>query len=470
MSLESAISSLVSRLETVSARLESVERQLSQGGSPSSGGSVQEVSSASVQEYEDLISQYINPYVELSSKIGDDVFEQAQLVLNAVNAQRDFLKIAASSKKPSDSVFANLFKSTSDLCQQVVSLKESKRTSKNSNHLAAVSEGISALSWVGVSPTPGPFVAEMRGSSEFWSNRILKDFKGKDQNHVDWVSLYNNFLKELQAYIKKNHTTGLTWNPKGGDASEAVSEGFSTGAPPPPPGPPPPADDTPSTSSNKSGPDMSGLFSAINKGTDVSKGLKKVTSDMKTKNRDHSEKSSVVHASGPAPKSAPKTESKHSASKPPKLALEGNKWIIEYQKQNRQIVLSDTEPKHTIYIYKCSDSTIQIKGKVNAVTVDDCSKTAVVFENAIASFEVVNCRSVEIQVTGSVPSIAVDKTSGCQIYLSKTALNTEITTSKSSEMNVLLPEGDDMTEIPIPEQYKTTVKNGRLFTEVVQHV
>jgi adenylyl cyclase-associated protein len=68
-----------------------------------------------------------------------------------------------------------------------------------------------------------------------------------------------------------------------------------------------------------------------------------------------------------------------------------------------------------------------------------------------------------------VPSIAIDKTSGCQLYLSNNALQAEITTSKSSEMNVLIPDGGDMVEMPIPEQYKTKVVNKKLVTEIVQH-
>jgi len=159
--------------------------------------------------------------------------------------------------------------------------------------------------------------------------------------------------------------------------------------------------------------------------------------------------------------------------KPPKLTLEGSKWVVEYQVGNKNIVISDTEPKQTCYIYRCSNSTVQIQGKINAITLDDCTKVAVVFENVVASFEAVNCRSIEVQVTGRVPSIAIDKTSGCQIYLGKSALDTEIVTSKSSEMNVLIPSSDpdqDMIEMAIPEQYKTMVKNNKLVTEIVQHV
>jgi len=460
---DSAIQALVGRLEKVTIRLEAVEKQLGEGGAK--GGSVASgPSAASVQEYEDLVNQFIKPFVEQSNKIGDeDVKAQAELVLKAVNAQRDFLQIAANSKKPSDAVFQTLLKPTSDLMGQIVAIKDTKRASKFANNLSTISEGIGALSWVCVSPTPGPHVGDMRGGSEFYSNRLLKDFKGKDQNQVDWVTSFNTFLKELQAFIKKNHTTGLTWNPHGGEASSAPSSSSA------------PAQSAPKPVATKptGGAEPVNILAALSKGTEIQTGLKKVTSDMKTKNRDPSEKSSVV----PATSVKAKTETAHSGKpevqKPPKFALEGNKWAIEYQVGNKNIVIENAESKQTVYIYKCKDSTIQIKGKVNSIAVDDCTKTGVVFENAIASFEVVNSRALEVQILGSVPSFAIDKTSGCQIYLSKDCLGIEIISSKSSEMNVSLPPQnpeDDSVEIAIPEQYRTVVKNNKLVTEVVAHV
>jgi adenylyl cyclase-associated protein len=462
-------------LEAVTARLAVVEKQLAEGGSArgasassSSGGG--EVSSLSVQEYEDLINQYVKPYVDLSSKIGDKaVIEQASLFLSAVNSQRDLLKIAASSKKPTDEQLQKLLQPTAELMQKIVGLKDANRASKFFNNLSTVSEGVQALGWVAVAPTPGPFVGDMRGGSEFYSNRLLKEFKGNNQVQVDWVASFNGFLKELQTFIKKNHTTGLTWNPKGGDASSASvgSESASSSGAPPPPGPPPP----PPVESFTAGPDMSGVFSAISKGEGVTQGLRKVTDDMKSKNR--KDKTSVVPATA-AKSSTPSKATKETApAKPPKFALEGNKWLVEHQVNNRNIVISDTEAKQTCYIFKCNNSTIQIKGKINAITVDDCTKVAVVFDTVVSSFEIVNCRSVEAQVTGKVPSFAIDKTSGVQIYLSKDALDTEIVTSKSSEMNVLLPSAEpdqDLVEIAIPEQYKTVVKNNKLVTEIVHHV
>jgi len=282
----------------------------------------------------------------------------------------------------------------------------------------------------------------------------------------------------LQAYVKQYHTTGLEWNPRGGDASTAQvsssSSSSSSGGPPPPPGPPPPVfspEDDSSSSSSKKSVDTSALFSELAKGTDITKGLKKVTSDQKTKN--WTDKSSVVPASSTIKTSTKSHDNKNQATKPPKLALEGSKWAIENQVGNREIVISETEAKQTCYIFKCSQTTVQVKGKINAIVIDSCSKTAVVFESVVASVDIVNCNSIELQVTGKVPSISVDKTSGCQLYLGKEALATEIYSSKSSEMNVMIPgktENDDLVEIAIPEQYRTVVRDGKLHTECTSHV
>jgi len=303
----------------------------------------------------------------------------------------------------------------------------------------------------------------------------LKEFNGNSQIHVDWVAGFNGFLKELQAYIKKNHTTGLTWNPRGGEASSASvsSSNNNSGGPPGPPPPPPimTAEEVNRGSRpTEKAPDMTGVLASLNKGEGVTSGLKKVTNDMKSKNR--TDKSSVVPATS-AKETSNSNSKKDVATKPAKFALEGNKWVVEWQVNNKNVVISDTEAKHTVYIYKCKGTTIQVKGKVNAITIDDCSKTAVVFENCIASVEVVNSNSIEIQVLGKVPSFAIDKTSGCQLYLSKESLESEIVTSKSSEMNVLIPGATadaDLVEMAIPEQFKTVVKHGKLITDHVAHV
>jgi len=157
-----------------------------------------------------------------------------------------------------------------------------------------------------------------------------------------------------------------------------------------------------------------------------------------------------------APGSAP-------AKKPPVFELDNKKWKVEWQDGNQNLVISDTNPNQTVYVYKCTNSVIQIKGKVNSIILDQCKKCGVVLDSVIGTCEFVNCQSVKAQVNGKVPTISVDKTDGCLLYLNETNLDTQIVTAKSSEMNVAITQADgDLTEYPLPEQYKTEW-NGKQF-------
>ena len=94
-------------------------------------------------------------------------------------------------------------------------------------------------------------------------SRVLKDWKEKDRTHVDWVKAWLCTLTELQAYVKKYYTTGLTWNPAVGEAKALVKAG---GAPPPRHPSPPRAE----------------MLASLNKGEAVTAEMRKVTADQKT--------------------------------------------------------------------------------------------------------------------------------------------------------------------------------------------
>ena len=121
----------------------------------------------------------------------------------------------------------------------------------------------------------------------------------------------------------------------------------------------------------------------------------------------------------------------------------------------------------TVYIFKCEKSTIQIHGKCNSITVDNCKKINVVFDNAISQLEIVNCQSVKAQVMGKVPTVQVDKTDGFDMYLSQESIQAEFVTAKSSALNISVPVADDdFKEFPVPEQFKT-VWNGKKFVTTI---
>ncbi|KAJ1937173.1 F-actin-capping protein subunit alpha, partial [Linderina pennispora] len=141
-----------------------------------------------------------------------------------------------------------------------------------------------------------------------------------------------------------------------------------------------------------------------------------------------------------------------------------------------QVTIEATDMKQTVYIYNCTGTTVQVKNKMNSIAIDSCVKVGVVFDALMASCEVVNCRSVQIQAVETVPTILIDRTDGAHVYLSEAARDqTQITTAKVSEVNISFPwetenpEDDDFVEQPIPEQYQTTVQNGKLVTTILEH-
>jgi adenylyl cyclase-associated protein len=476
MSLDSAVTNLLKRLETVTARLEQVEKQIASGAgsapaaATASGSSDDGTVSASVTDYDALIDEFIVPLGPLTAELGNNELKSQVAKLEAaIRAQRQFIFVASKSKKPDVAGFQKLLEPTNKALQDVVAIREKAgKVNAQFNHLSALSEGVGALGWVAAPPTPGPFVNEARASSEFYSNKILMEFKKTNEKQVEWVQKWNGFLKELAVYIKKHHTTDVTWNARGGDATAAAA-----GGPPPPPasGPPPPPAGAPAPAkSGAPSADPNALFAALNKGADITSGLKKVTKEMKNKNQTD-KPAAIVPAAASAPKKAaakPTTVKKGT----PVYELQGNKWVIEWQENNQSIHITETEPRHTVYIYKCENTVVKVDGKINNVTLDGCKKVGVIFDQAISACEVVNSNSIEIQVLHKVPSVAIDKCTGVQVFLSKDALDTEIVSSKSDSMNVLIPDpagGLDPIEIAIPEQFKTTVVNNKLNTQSVEH-
>ena len=220
---------------------------------------------------------------------------------------------------------------------------------------------------------------------------------------MDWVKGWVTTLSELQAYVKKFYTTGLTWNPKGVEA--AVKAG---GAPPPPPGPgpppPPPVGSLDLTAPDPAKNARADLLAALSKGSDVTKGLKKVTDDQKT-HKNPALKSSGVVLMKEKPKPAKSFGKPVAADKPPKMELDGKKWNVEFFKNKQDLEINEVEVNQSVYVYKCEGSTIKVNGKCNNIILDGCKKTAVVFGSVVSSIEFINCQSVQMQVSQSVSQL-----------------------------------------------------------------
>ncbi|CAL9145659.1 unnamed protein product [Musa hybrid cultivar] len=288
---------------------------------------------------------------------------------------------------------------------------------------------------------------------------ILVEYRNKDANHVEWAkALKELYLPSLRSYVKSFYPLGLTWGSAGSAVvcSSASAPSVAKDPPSQAPVPPPP----PSAS----------LFTSEAASSRPKEGISAVFQEIGSSKSNRADRSSVVAVTEKGSRANSFSFRKEG---PPKLELQmGRKWAVENQISKKNLVIDDCDSKQTVYAYGCKDSVLQVKGKVNNITVDKCTKMGIVFMDVVAACEIVNCNGVEVQCQGSAPTISVDNTSGCQLYLSKDSLGASITTAKSSEINVMVPGAgpeSDWVEHALPQQFVHTFKNSQFTTSAVSH-
>ncbi|XP_026156304.1 adenylyl cyclase-associated protein 2 [Mastacembelus armatus] len=466
---------LMQRLERAVTRLEQMPVTSPASSGMANGSCLNGIDgglSQCVETFDVLLRGPASDYLNISRAIGNEVEKHAEMVNNALQTQRTFLKMAATHQEPAQTELRDLLKPISDHIQEIQSFRERNRGSSLFNHLSAISESIPALGWVAVSQKPGPYVKEMNDAATFYTNRVLKDYKETDRRHVDWVRSYLSIWTEMQSFIKQHHTTGLVWSKIGPIAPPSLFDPPTSPSatcppppPPPPPGPPPVfTDDDSRPQAGSTAAQHSALFAQLNQGTDITKGLKHVSDKQKThKNPNRRSKETPIKTKSPGAVNSPRAAVQN---RPPLLELEGKKWRVENFEQKHDLVIEETELKQVVYVFSCNNSTLQVKGKINSIIIDNCKKLGLVFENVVGIVEIINSKAIQLQVLGTVPTISINKTEGCQVYLSKDSLSCDIVSAKSSEMNILIPVGDDdYREFPVPEQFKTVWDGSKLVTE-----
>ncbi|NXP33449.1 CAP1 protein, partial [Leiothrix lutea] len=448
---------LVERLEKAVERLETV----CQGSGMCGDGSAKGVAQY-VQAFDALLAGPVAEYTKISKEVGGDVQKHAEMVHAGLMGERALLVVASQHQQPAENVFSDLLKPISEQIQAVQNFREKNRGSKLFNHLSAVSESIPALGWVAMAPKPGPYVKEMTDAAMFYTNRILKEYKDVDKKQVDWVKAYLSIWTELQAYIKEYHTTGLTWSKTGpvATAGAKAPPAPPAGAAPPPPGPPPPP--APVSSGTDDSASRSALFAQINRGEGITSGLRHVSDDMKTHKNPALKNQGGPVRSGPKPFTAPKPacNANPCPKAPPLLELEGKKWRVENQENASNLVISDTELKQVAYVFKCTNSTLQIKGKINSITLDNCKKLGLVFDDVVGIVEIINSRDVKVQVSDLFSGLALEL-----LYFQ--ARNVQLWKT-SMKHHLSLGEGLKFTEFPVPEQFKTVWNGQKLVTTVTE--
>ncbi|KAI0253872.1 cyclase-associated protein [Lactifluus subvellereus] len=503
------ISTVLKRLEAVTSRLEDLYEHSDKGVPQSSNASAPTSTAAptavtaplpppapvqvqliedppSVVAYdEQILKGRVQPFVKLTETFPiASLVEQAKLVERLYTNLGGIIRIAAVCKKPDQAAFAELLRDIQGDIEAISAIKDSNRKERDwFNHFNFVAEGSPVIGWITMENKPGAYVTDIKEATQFYGNRIIKEFKEKDKAHVEWVKAFTAIFDDVKKYVMEYHSTGLVWNAKGISISEykASVPAAAGGNPPPPPPPPPPGPPPPPSvpPAPAAGDGVAAVFAELNRGAEVTKNLRKVDkSEMTHKNpalRASSAVPSTVGSSA-APKKPIKPAKPQAlmGKKPAKFALEGNKWAIEYQENVATLTVDNAEITHVVNLFGCKNSTIIIKGKINAVTIVNCTKMSVLVESVISSVSVTNSPSFTLQITGSAPTIQLDSTDSGQIFLSKDCLSTEITTAKCSSINISLPvEGEEdgvFEEKPVPEMLLTKIQGGKLVTTVVEHV
>ncbi|KAK4230070.1 adenylate cyclase associated N terminal-domain-containing protein [Podospora fimiseda] len=449
-----------------------------------------------VQEFDNFINNSIKGWVKLSHEIDAAVGEQADLVLKGHQATRRLLLIASKAKKPdyNGPEWQTLMKSAVEVLSAVEKVKETNRGKPFYDHLAAVADSILVLAWPGITSKPYKHAEEMLGAAQFYGNRVIKTYKETDPKQLEWTRALYQIFRDLTEYIKTYHNGGIIWNAKGQSALDVAKAMDSAPAahsapappaggappPPPPPGPPPvlkinevKADPSPASG-------LGAVFSELNQGEAVTKGLRKVDKSQMTHKNPSLRASSVVPDSGssvrgksPAPPGTkPKPQSMR-VKKPPKRELDGNKWTLENYDSPSEPVEIEVTMNHSILISKCSNTTVIIKGKGNAITLENTTRVALVVDSLVSTVDVVKSKNFALQVMGTIPTILLDQLDGAQIYLSKESASTKVYTSKSDSVNINVIDGEDgdYKEVPLPSQICSywDEEKKEMVSEIVTH-
>lgn len=481
MSLSGDLAPLQGILDQILGRIQAIEEKVGGGGSGNASSSSADDASESlvVVGYDKHTKDGLQPFLSSIESIpGLAKSSLGSELKSAWDAIRAIVVLASKCKKPpSLAALAPYLKPAQDSLSNIRKLRLDREFD---NHIKAIMEMTACLGWVMIDsssdpPSPTLFIKACIGSSDFWANKIRKQYKGIDNDTSKQQIVFCDTLKamilNLVAYAKEYHMSSLAWNFNGIAIADFINE----------PSKPPTGTTRAVLKKTSAASGMGSIAAELAKkrcstGETAATGLRKVTKEQQTWRQEFNKEAAnpAVPKSVSTYKNAPKPMSSKKVASPPVFEYRdrGSKWAIEHQTKSTAtdgaICVNVTDAKQHVYIYKCEDVTIQIHGKLNSIIMDACTKCNLVFDSVISSCEVVNCKKIQVQTTGICPSIAVDKTDGFTVYLSKMSLGiTTFVTSKSSEMNVNFPdEGDEIKEVPIPEQFSHKLLNGVLRSEV----
>ena len=181
----------------------------------------------SIKSFDKFIHQSVYPFADVCDDLGG-MKDFGKLITETFEGMRYILVLASRSKKPEGELATELQPYMTGISEGIKSIRALRLDRDYDSHLKAIFEMLSCVSWVYMTAPnlPAPFIRECIGSSDFWSNRIRKDFKGKDDDkakaQIEFCDKLKKLMTDLATYVENNHKTGLEFNPKGVSLAETA--------------------------------------------------------------------------------------------------------------------------------------------------------------------------------------------------------------------------------------------------------
>lgn len=419
---EAKLEALVNRLEAAVTRLEKCGT-----GAPAGDGDEETEEYPSVLAFDSTFKPHLDKFIEAAKKIDGELAEMSQLVVNCFLETRRVVLCGCRHSKPSD--LAVVIKPLTEAKDATFKWCKDHFRTKWVNQEKAVNECASIFDWVAMGPSAGQYVEDMLGAVMMYTNKVLMEFRGKDENQVEWAQNLVAALKKLPEYISDHHKNGLHW----GRGSPATGPTNMKGAAAPAAAPAPaPAKPEPKPEPAKPAPAKGGLAAKFG-GLNI-----------------------------PGARAPPKKE-------PAVKKVRDNLISVEYFDGSNPEV-KDLQIQDIVNVFQCKNCQINIPTKVKALSFQNCERCTLIVNDVIGVLEFTSCKRIILYLQGAVKSITIDKCDNVQVNLNEQSIDCQITTALSQGMNVEVPdlkEEGNMIEFPIPEQIRVQVNKDRILTHQV---
>ena len=173
-----------------------------------------------MSSFDALIAGPLKKVTDLAAPLGPEVADATALFAKAFEAEAVVVSAIAACKKPDVGALQKLLLPVGELMMKVGEKAEGRRTDQF-NHCKTLAEAVQALSFVafqgpdmGLS-MPVAHVSEAWQSAEFYSNKILVQYRASAPEHVEWVKAVKDLVDtSLKQYVKEHTPPGRRGTPK----------------------------------------------------------------------------------------------------------------------------------------------------------------------------------------------------------------------------------------------------------------